>query len=190
MVRIFCDIETTGLNAYEHEIISISMLVDSIHGSSEWTALIKPKNIDTADPVALKINGYNEETWAQAITLEEALVTIAKKLDVSNGIFIGWNPQFDLSFIRMALLQGGYKVPRLRVIDAMVLAHEHLIGLQSLKLVSVREYLGLDNSLAHTALQDAKDTRKIYWMLYRASLVDRLYYYAKYKLLSYVKRIY
>jgi len=188
MNRIFCDIETTGLDPRKHEIISICIIIDTPSRTEVYNQKILPEHIDTADPLALDINGYSPELWHDAIPLEVAIGDIYKR--IRKGIFIGWNPKFDMSFILAALARYGYCTPRVRQIDCMVLAHEHLIGIHSLSLTSVRSYLGLSNIEAHTAYQDAKDTRKIYYMLYRAGVLYRLWLYFNSRLNSRLDRIY
>ena len=166
-VKIFCDIETTGLDPTRHEIISICIITEYPIGSSTWSALIKPRHIWTADYRALEINGYNEPAWASAIDIKEAVEMIDQR--IHGGLFIGYNPSFDMAFIRKALKDYGYETPRIRMIDVMTLAHEHLIGIGSLSLYSVRKYLGMSTENAHTALQDTRDTRYIYNLLHRCS---------------------
>tara|TARA_R100001079_G_C4391180_1_gene127308 strand:+ start:230 stop:787 length:558 start_codon:yes stop_codon:yes gene_type:complete len=179
-VKIFCDIETTGLDYTRHEIISICIIIEYPIGVSTWHTLIKPKHIHTADKKALEINGYNEAAWQDALTIEEAVEIIDQKLH--GGVFIGYNPTFDIGFIKKALKDYNYDVPRIRCIDCMSLVYEHLIGIKSLSLNSARRYLGIDTKNAHTALQDTIDTRKIYNTLHRLTWWKRLYLFAKYKL--------
>jgi DNA polymerase-3 subunit epsilon len=178
MNLIFCDIETTGLDPSRHEIISISIIIDTPQGTETYSHKVIPEHIDTASPEALRINHYSPEAWADAIPLEQATQDIARR--IKGGLFIGWNPKFDMLFIKAALRKHGHPTPRVRLIDCMVLAHEHLIGLHSLSLTSVRTYLGLSNALAHTAVQDARDTRRIYYMLYRCTMFTRIWLAVKY----------
>jgi DNA polymerase III alpha subunit (gram-positive type) len=183
-LRVFCDIETTGLNPKIHEIISIAVIVtvdDKVLTS--WELKIKPKKLQNADPTALAINGYNDLDWSNAVNIEAALLPIAE-LFSKPVLFIGYNPGFDLSFIRTALEAHGYKLRRLRMIDVMTLVHEHLYnrGLKRMSLDSVRDYLGMDKSKAHQAMQDVIDTKYIYDLLSRCNIFTRLWIRFKYKL--------
>jgi DNA polymerase III epsilon subunit-like protein len=179
-VKIFCDIETTGLDPSRHEIISICIITEYPLGSSTWSALIKPRHIWSADQVALDINGYNEEAWASGIDIKEAAEMIDQR--INGGLFIGYNPSFDMSFIRKALKDHGYETPRVRMIDVMTLAHEHLIGIKRLSLYSVRKYLGMSTENSHTALQDTRDTRAVYNLLHRCSSWKRIGLYLMWKI--------
>ncbi|MFB5597688.1 MAG: exonuclease domain-containing protein [Nitrosopumilaceae archaeon] len=71
----FFDVETTGLDPLKHEVIEIGLVkVKEIFNGSEysfkvieeWEAKMKPSNIKSADPIALKINGYSDKEWASA----------------------------------------------------------------------------------------------------------------------------
>jgi len=43
---------------------------------------VKPEHIETADEFALKINGYNETDWKDALTLKEAMSIYGQKQKV------------------------------------------------------------------------------------------------------------
>ena len=183
-LRVFCDIETTGLNPNKHEIISLAVIVTADEKEiTRWELKIKPRSIETADPTALMINGYNEDDWADAVDIDVALLPIAD-LFAKPVLFIGYNPGFDLSFIRKALEEHGHTLRRLRMIDVMTLVHEHLYnrGLKKMRLDAVREYLGMDNTHAHEAMQDVIDTKYIYDLLSRCNIFNRLWWRLKYEL--------
>jgi len=186
-LRCFCDIETTGLDPKVHEIISIAVLVTvDDRELTRWELKIKPKNIENASPEALCINGYNETDWKDAVNLDVALLPIAD-LFSKKILFIGYNPGFDLSFIRTALEAHGHHLRRLRMIDVMTLVHEHLYTggwgkMTRLNLDSVREYLGMDSDNAHQALQDVLDTKYVYDRLTRSNIFTRLWWRVKFKL--------
>ncbi len=183
-LRVFCDCETTGLNPALHEIISIAFIVTV--GNKEltrWKLKITPKKIENADPQALIINGYNAEEWKNSIDIKDALLPIAD-LFSKPIIFIGYNPGFDMSFIRTALEAHGYYLRRLRMVDVMTLVHEHLYkqGLNKMSLDSVRSYLGIITDDAHTAMQDVIDTKLVYDKLSRCSWLNRLWWRIRFKL--------
>jgi DNA polymerase III alpha subunit (gram-positive type) len=183
-LRVFCDIETTGLDPKKHEIISIAIIVTAREKEiTRWELKVKPKNIRAADPTALLINGYNDEDWKEAIDLEVALLPIAD-LFAKPILFIGYNPGFDLSFLRTALESHGHKLRRLRMIDVMTLVHEHLYnrGLNKMSLDSVRDYMGLSKEHAHEAMQDVIDTKYIYDTISRSTIFHRLWWRLKYEL--------
>ena len=186
-LRCFCDIETTGLDPKVHEIISIAVLVTvDDRELTRWELKIKPKKIENASPEALIINGYNEKDWVDAVDLDVALLPIAD-LFAKKILFIGYNPGFDLSFIRTALEAHGHHLRRLRMIDVMTLAHEHLYTggwgkMERMNLDSVRDYLGLSKDNAHQAMQDVLDCKYVYDLVSRSNIFSRLWWRIKYKL--------
>lgn len=177
--RLVCmDTETTGLDPNVHEIIEFAC--EDVHTGKGVCIKIKPKNIAAASPVALTLNGYNEEEWKDAISIEEALPIINEHLE--GAMILGQNVIFDMNFIRAAMLKN--KVECLmgrRFVDTQTLAYEHLapLGIEKLSLVNVCEYLGLDNDDAHRALSDVRRTIKVYNTLSRSNAIQRAFWKLK-----------
>ena len=169
----FIDTETTGLDATRHEIIEIAILVWDGVKLRVYEQRIYPKHIHTADPVALKINGYNPDDWAAAPYFNEQAQTIADLL--CGCTVVGHNVQFDLAFIERQLKACNIAIPRYRVVDTCTLVHEHLIpiGCPGHGLDKVRAFLGWVRPDAHTALSDAMDCYQLYKLLVRASVWQR-----------------
>ena len=120
--------------------------------------------------------------------MEDAIQIIAQKMRQKDMCFVGYNPGFDMSFIRVALEQYGYHLKRLRMIDVMTLVNEHLIplGLHSMSLDNTRRFLGMSLANNHTALQDTLDTIHIYNLLSRSTIWQRLWWKFKYHLRVYL----
>ena len=180
----FIDIETTGLSLEKgHEIIEIAIL----KGAISYHTRIKPMYIDNADPLALKINGYSPLLWRGAITPGQAANEIAHIL--SGCRIVGHNPTFDMSFIRD--LWETFDIEcyvDYRYIDTVVLAHEHLedIGCRSLSLDNIRLFLGWSRLGNHNALSDVKDAKRLYNSLVRATRLNRLYWWGRWRLLCWL----
>lgn len=175
------DIETTGLNPDKgHEIIEIAILTEK----SAYCQKIKPLRIERADPKALQINGYSPEEWEDALSPDVAAQRIGEYLDGHR--IIGHNPQFDMMFIQDLWDDHGlsFRTDR-RLIDTMILAHEHLepIGCRSLSLDNIRTFLGWSKLGSHSARIDAVDTLRLYRLLVRCGMVRRFYLKWRYKLL-------
>lgn len=169
---VIIDIETTGLDEQIHEIIEFAGLCLS---SGELLHLkIKPNNINTADPLSLSINNYNERNWKNALSQKEALEKI--NLFLKNKIYLGQNVNFDLKFIKKGLNKYGIEsnLGR-RHIDTMTLAYEHLVplGLESLSLRSICNFIGINNEGEHTAVADVMRTKNVYLSLDKASWLSK-----------------
>lgn len=168
MPLIFLDTETTGLDPSRgHEIIEIAMITRYSNGKEEvYETKIKPQRIITAHPKALEVNGYNEADWRGAVKMEEAIKEIAKRLQY--GLIVGYNPHFDWMFLQATMKEYGIHPSwRIRCLDCMVLAYEHLrpSGLRYLSLDAVREFLKWDTTGAHSALKDARDCQRLWDMI-------------------------
>jgi len=172
---IFLDLETSGLDPQEHEILEICLM--SVSGDVLFYSKIKPTHIETAQPKALEINGYSAEAWADAPTFAEVAETVAGLLD--GAVMAGHNPTFDIGFLRAELARVNSDLVRklgYHLIDTTALAYEHLVGcgLTRLSLVEVCKFLRIALDNAHTAKADTDACRKVYLKLARASWWNRL----------------
>jgi DNA polymerase-3 subunit epsilon len=172
VVRIYLDTETTGLDPSVHEVIEVAVVREEVEypytGPGKitlmWSRKVAPQHIETAEPVALKVNGYAPEAWANAVPFS----TIAEELveHLKGGMIIGHNPKFDTGFITAELKRAGVE-PRIshRTIDTTTAAYMAwgLDGKMKLSLDNLRSHLGLSSDGAHTALQDALDCREVFY---------------------------
>ncbi len=104
------DVETTGLDFAIQEIIEIGLVVinqQSLEILDTLDIKVKPEHIETADEFALKLNGYNETDWKNAITLKEAMSLYGEK--TKGAIFCAHNVTFDWSFVFEAFKKTGIK---------------------------------------------------------------------------------
>ena len=162
----FIDVETTGLNAEVHEIIEVGVVIsdNDFNVVSEFEIKIKPENIETADPTALRVNKYNEEDWQNSVSLAEAIQTLSEK--TADCIMVGHNVSFDSLFLEKAFRKLNipnkmfyYKLDTLSIAFA-VGANDPDIN--HLSLHSLCEHFGIENKKAHTALSDARATFELF----------------------------
>lgn len=172
MINII-DIETTGLRADYHEIIEIAIIQLDGDKVEKWSTKLAPKHLERAHPRALEINGYNSKSWRMAPSFEDVAHIIERKL--SSGVVMGHNVKFDIGFLNEALFTVERRPIKLRQIDTVALAYEHLhpLGLESLSMDSIRAFVGLSTRGAHTALKDAEDVLYLWRLLSRASRFTR-----------------
>jgi DNA polymerase III epsilon subunit-like protein len=162
----FIDTETTGLDPRLQEVIEVAVLTERPDGTlDEWCTKVKPVRLETADPYALRINGYtaHPELWTTAPTFAEIASELTSRLD--GTILVGHNVGFDLDFLQEGLIRCGSKVKLpYHKLDTVSYAYEHLVpkGLTSLSLDAIREFLGWPKDGAHTALVDARDCRRLF----------------------------
>jgi len=162
----FIDIETTGLNILEHEIIEIGGVITDpkLNIIEEFELKIKPEHIENADKIALKINKYNEKDWEIGYPLRDAMEILSLK--VKDCIMVGQNVAFDSSFIEHALSE--LKSPNTmhyHKLDTISIAWAKLHREPDLDHFSLREMckrFGIENKNPHSALSDAHATYELY----------------------------
>jgi len=164
---VFIDIETTGLDPLQHEIIEIACLVvnpQTLEIRKEYHRKVQPEHLETADPASLEVNKYSPKAWHEAKSLKEVL----KELNslAPGGQFIGYNVSFDRSFIENAAREYGMMLNfDYHWIDVMSLVYFESLSdkrLERLKLTHVCEIWGIPLKKAHTAMGDVKATLAVY----------------------------
>lgn len=162
----FIDIETTGLNLLKHEIIEIGCVVTTPDFKliEEFEIKIKPERIEDADPVALKVNQYENRNWEDAILPKEAIKFLAEK--VKDCIMVGHNVAFDAGFLEYAFnkLQIGNTM-HYHKLDTVSIAWAKFHNDPNFEHFSLHEMcsrFGIKNEHAHTALSDARATFELY----------------------------
>ena len=176
----FIDAEMTGLDLERHEIIEIGCVLarqierdnmgPRVEIIEEFEFKIKPKHIETADPEALLVNGYDPANWISAVGLKKALEVLSEK--TQGAIMVGHNVAFDFAFLNKAFENSG--VPNqmhYHKLDTISIAFGRLYDKHDIEKFSLRalcEYFGIENKNAHTALSDARAT----FELYKRLLVD------------------
>lgn len=167
------DVETTGLDAQHHEMIEIGCVVfDSrtfaIEGYLE--AKIIPERIEDAHAAAMKVNGYNEEEWSDAASLQHVMEQLANLLaTVPDVMFCAHNMIFDWAFIEEAQRKTDIILPFGRhKIDLLTLAwsrvpHEKV---RSWSLKTICTYLGIPpEPKMHRAMQGVLAEYAVYTKL-------------------------
>ena len=162
----FIDIETTGLNVIDHEIIEIGCVITDYKMKviEEFEIKIKPEHIENADSTSLKINHYNEEEWVNAYKLKNALLIFSEK--VKDCTMVGQNVAFDSGFLE-------YNFAKLKIkntlhyhrLDTISIAWAKLHRDKNIEHFSLREmckHFKIINKNPHSALSDARATYKLY----------------------------
>lgn len=164
------DIETTGLDMSIHEIIEIGCVLFSYNQKtkqykidSECSIKIKPKKIDNANKISLKVNKYNEKDWEDAVSIEKALKMVSKK--VKDRVLVGHNVGFDFHFLNYNF--NAYTITNTlhyHMLDTLSIAYVKLrhTEVKRLSLQYLCNYFKIENKKAHTALGDAKATYELF----------------------------
>lgn len=162
----FTDVETTGLNVDEHEIISLAVVIRTPAGAevlrTHWK--FEPRWIERATPKALEINGYHPDTWGETVPIEWAMQQFA---NYTNGIiFAAHNAPFDKAFIKAEMDRWGIKwEPDYHVLDTCVLGWVPCAKYRSLRgvgLAKLCKFYGISNEGAHDAMVDVDRMIHVY----------------------------
>ena len=173
MILTFLDTETTGLDLLQHEVIEVGIVqarVDPtrIIRTTQWQTKIKPRYIERASPVALRINGYTDSAWTKAISPNDAIAEIKSYIQTSN-LLIGQNLIFDLRFINKLFLDHDEDLIEYPDYHDTKMMAEQLVRngqLKSSSLDSLCDHFKIKNyGRAHTALADANRTLEVYKIL-------------------------
>ena len=162
----FIDIETTGLNLLSHEIIEIGCVLATpeLEMIEEFELKIKPEHIESADPVALKVNHYDSGDWKDAQSLKDGMKILSKK--VKDCIMVGHNVAFDAGFLEYAFNKTNIaNTMHYHRLDTVSIAWAKIHNDPKLEHFSLRELsllFGIKNERAHTALSDARATYELY----------------------------
>ena len=162
----FIDIETSGLNVLQHEILEIGCVLTTpeLGVIEEFELKIKPEQIENADKIALKINHYNQKDWEEAISLKEAIKILSKK--TKDCIMVGQNVAFDSGFLEYAFAKTEIKNEmHYHKLDTISIAWAKLNREKDFEHFSLREMckrFDIRNENPHSALSDAKATYELY----------------------------
>ncbi len=167
---VFVDLEFSGLDLGQEvlEIGFVKVKAGTHEVLLEKDIKIKPKHIETADPEALKVNGYDPAEWErEGVSLEEG---VAEFLKHSEGtMLVGHNLPMDWMFLQKAIETCGRKPNYLyKGLDTYSLAWLLLRGNSDIKRFSLGEIckrFGIEQLRSHRALDDAQATCKAFLSL-------------------------
>lgn len=165
---VFVDIETTGADPYYHEILEISVLrvrqewradgkVD-FTVVDEWSAKTLPENISSADPAALRVNGYTVTHWKDAIRIKDALQEFARRTD--GAIMVSHNVAFDAGFLEKYMsdycISSSMHYHRLDTVSMAVARLHSDPSVVRYSLAELCKHFGIPHHDLHSALPDAR----------------------------------
>lgn len=155
------DLETTGLNPGQDEMIEIGALkVRDGNVKERFMEFVCPKG--EISPMVANLTGITNEMVACARHGEEV---VRDFLDFcGDDVLIGHNVIFDYSFVKAAASREGLPFQKTGI-DTLRIARKVHKDMESKSLGSLCEYYHIDNRAAHRAYHDALATAKLYQTL-------------------------
>ncbi|PIR98481.1 MAG: hypothetical protein COT88_01490 [Candidatus Colwellbacteria bacterium CG10_big_fil_rev_8_21_14_0_10_41_28] len=163
----FFDLEATGLSAYSEilEIGAIRIETDSLNIMEEFSTKTLPERIETADPEALEVVGYDEKVWKkEAIPIKEALEKFL--VFAEDCVLVAHNLPFDWMWLQRSLEDNGlnptFFYHGLDTISLAWLKTQQDKIKTGLSLKNLSRQFDIDMGTHHNALEDAKTAYNIF----------------------------
>ena len=155
------DVETTGLNPVENEIIEIGALkVRDGKVADRFMEFIRPQSPISA--AITDLTGISNEMVASARTRSQVIPDF---LDFcGDDVLVGHNVSFDYSFMKISASKDGLPFEKMGI-DTLKIAKKVHKDLDSKSLGRLCAYYHIENKSAHRAYHDALATAKLYQTL-------------------------
>lgn len=155
------DLETTGLNPEQNEIIEIGALkVRDGKVQERFMEFVRPT--ENISPVVMNLTGITNEMVADARSSRNVIPDF---LDFcGDDILIGHNVIFDYSFVKIGAMAEGLDFERAGI-DTLKIARKVHKDMESKSLGCLCDYYHIENNAAHRAYHDALATAKLYHTL-------------------------
>lgn len=149
---ILFDLETTGLRAEHDHILEFGAIrVQNEKVAETFSCLVY--HTEEVPEVVAQLTGLCSHILTQeGVPIQEALPAFLKF--IGNAPLVGFNPSFDLSFLRHACSQHGLPLPANACTDLLPLARRKIFGIPNYKLSTLAEYFELQVPKFHRALSD------------------------------------
>lgn len=151
------DVETTGFDSVENEIIEIGAVKLKEGKMCEtFSTFVKP-----AKPIPdeiTKLTTITDDMVKDAPNIKQVMPDFYKFCH--NCVLVAYNIDFDYKFINSASTKCGYKFKN-RQVDALYLARVNVVGAKNFQLKNIATRLGVVLDGAHRAINDAIATAEV-----------------------------
>ncbi|MCR5567201.1 MAG: 3'-5' exoribonuclease [Clostridiales bacterium] len=149
------DLETTGVNHAEHDIVEIGAVrVEDGKIVEEYSQLVNPDHRIGAD--ASSVNHITNDMLNGKPKIYEVLPSFLNF--IGDDVLVAHNVRFDYKFLAQACMVNKFKVPEM-LFDTMALARYYPEA-ENKKLTTLIKEAGIELETAHRALSDARMTAK------------------------------
>lgn len=155
---IVFDLETTGFNPYENNIIEIGALkYKNNEKIDEYKVLINPQ--EHISSVITRITGINDEMVKDCKTIDEVFPDFINWIE--DYTLIAHNSSFDLGFIEANIKKLNLEMIDNKCIDTLALARNCITETADHKLETLKKHFKLKYN-SHRALEDCYVTNYVY----------------------------
>lgn len=155
---IFLDIETTGLDVESDQIIEIGAIKISNNRQTEFHRLINSE-IRIPD-IVRKLTGITEEMLKTGSNLEASIRDF--NIFIQSATLIGYNVSFDIKFLNRAFERMSLNTIHNKTLDLLREAKRKNCFQDNYKFETTLKEYGIDQSILHRALEDAKLVQLLY----------------------------
>lgn len=149
---VFLDIETTGLDDENDQIIEIGAVKKTGSEEELFHRLIRTdKHIPE---VVCKLTGLTDDILKDGIDLEKSVRELADFID--GTVLIGYNIAFDIKFLNRAFMKCSLEPIHNKTIDLMREARKRNSFQENYKFETTLKEYGVKEKLLHRALEDAR----------------------------------
>jgi DNA polymerase III epsilon subunit family exonuclease len=151
------DLEMTGLSVSRDRICEIAVVRWDGETLTEWATLVSPGV--SMSKSALRCHGLTDAAVADAPAFRDVLDRLTPLLD--GCVFVAHNAPFDLGFLERAYAKSGQQMPRIAVVDTLMMARR-LFAFPKNDLRTACERLGVAVEQLHRAMADARATWELF----------------------------
>ncbi|MEV0766594.1 TerD family protein [Nocardia sp. NPDC050435] len=146
------DVETSGLRAAEHRVLSVAALTLDADGrvASEFHTLLDPG----CDPGPVHIHGLTAEILRGSPRFEHVHEALSGLL--AGRVMVAHNAQFDYGFLANEFGRSGLELPVSRRLCTLALARRVAPPTPNCTLDTLATYYGVPRAKAHDALDDTR----------------------------------
>lgn len=159
---VFIDIETTGLDYENDQIIEVAALRIKKNKIFSYSNLIKINKKIPSHIVRLT-SITDDLLLKKGKIIKDVLIELRKF--IGSSVIIGYNIQFDISFINKACSDNNIEKFNNRLIDLLTLIRQQYKNLLDYKLEMVLRHFGIKPKLCHRALEDVESIYNLYLRL-------------------------
>jgi DNA polymerase III epsilon subunit-like protein len=136
---LFIDLEMSGLDVRQHEIIEVAALRVSqpdFKVDNSYYSKVQPVHIETGNPQSLKVVNYSDASWKGALPLNQVLQELSRF--APDSILAGWAVQNEWDFLNKALeIEGLPYFYSHRLLEVSTLAYARYYNDPAVKFLSL-----------------------------------------------------